>query len=143
MDPEIVTLISSGATTLLGLMVTDAWGKAKGAALKVFGRDNLEGSALDRDLEATRSRLTLALESGDVAEQEDLEAEWRSRIRRAVESDNANIDSLQKFVENYKQWVDNSSHTAANITMRAEAHDKGGFTNKVRVLSTTARIRAL
>ena len=125
MDAEIVTLINSGATTLLGLMVTDAWGRTKRAAAELFGRGAGEGAEIAADLEETRSRLKEARESNDVTIEADLAAEWRSRLRRAVEKDDSTIEALRRFILENESILPDSGNRSESITMHAHARDSG------------------
>jgi len=101
-DAEIAALISSGATTLIGLMATDAWTRAKGAASSLFAKSSpQEREQIEVELDQTRAQLLEARESGDVELETELESEWRSRLRRAVSADSELIAELDDFVREY------------------------------------------
>lgn len=125
MDAEIVTLINSGATTLLGLMVTDAWGRTKRAAAELFGGGAGADTGVAADLEETRAQLRKARESNDSAAEADLAAEWRSRLRRAVESDDSTAEALRRFVLENESILKENANRSESITMHAHAQDGG------------------
>ncbi|MFF3622196.1 hypothetical protein [Streptomyces sp. NPDC002467] len=76
MDAELVALASSGATTLVGLMVTDGWAQARARFARLFGREQPRAEA---ELEESRAELIAASDSG--AAREETERVWRDRIR--------------------------------------------------------------
>lgn len=78
MDAELAALASTGATTLVALMVTDAWSGARTRVAHLLAR-NGEGreDALEVELEQARERLALAAPPGQDAS---IEAEWQARF---------------------------------------------------------------
>ncbi|MCX4602796.1 hypothetical protein OG402_20230 [Streptomyces anulatus] len=78
MDAELAALASTGATTLVALMVTDAWSGARTRVARLLAR-NGEGreDALEAELEQARERLALTAASGQDGS---IEAEWRARF---------------------------------------------------------------
>lgn len=123
MDAEIIALINSGATTLLGLMVTDAWSRTKKvtASLLTRGQDNMAN--VESDLEDSRTRLQAAIEAGDSEVEAELTAEWRSRLRRAVENDDTVIESLREFVSQNGNLVADYADRVSRISLTANARD--------------------
>lgn len=75
MDAELVALASSGATTLVGLMVTDGWTQARARFARLFGRVQDDTEA---DLEESRAHLIAA--GGSAASRAEVERVWRDRI---------------------------------------------------------------
>jgi hypothetical protein len=121
MDAELIALVNSGATTLLGLMVTDAWGRSKRAIASLVGAGGEVDRALESDLEDTRVRLLAAIDEGDLAAEADLAAEWRSRLRRAVENDSLAVDALERFVEQNKAAESSYNNQTDRMIMKARA----------------------
>ncbi|MFJ9109750.1 hypothetical protein [Streptomyces sp. NPDC102283] len=77
MDAELA-LASTGATTLVALMVTDAWSGARTRVARLLAR-NGEGreDALEAEWEQARERLALSAAPGQDAS---IEAEWQARF---------------------------------------------------------------
>jgi hypothetical protein len=124
MDAEVVTLINSGATTLLGLMVTDAWGRAKRGAVALFGgSDKGDPLPIASDLEESCVRLRAALDAGDVEAQTELATEWRSRLRRAVQNGDLALNSLREFVDENSGVLEKYNVRVGEMSIHAEARD--------------------
>ncbi|MFJ4097774.1 hypothetical protein ACIPYS_39955 [Kitasatospora sp. NPDC089913] len=84
MEAEIAQLVTTGATTVVGLMATEAWTQLRSrlAGLLGRGRDAEEVSA---ELEEIRVEVVRA--DGDAELVGDQAAELRNRIRRALRQD--------------------------------------------------------
>ncbi|MFD3796776.1 hypothetical protein ACFVAM_03350 [Streptomyces californicus] len=80
MDPELTTLAQSAGVTLVGLMATDAWERARDGVVALWQRARPErADAVAAEL--THARDDLAADSGVG---EELAAEWQGRIRRLL-----------------------------------------------------------
>nr|WP_055504975.1 hypothetical protein [Nonomuraea pusilla] len=101
MDAESTALLQTGATTLVTLMVTDAWSQFRTRLATMFGRrggrDVVEAAA--QDLEESRAHLLAARQAGDLQAAQDIEAEWRSRLRRLLADDPATAAELRAVVD--------------------------------------------
>jgi hypothetical protein len=101
-EAELAALASSGATTLVGLMATDAWTQVRDRVAALFGR---AGDAGDADAAAEELRhsqedlLTARAEGDEAAVAEDIEAVWRSRLRRVLRADPAAADELRRLLD--------------------------------------------
>ncbi|MEU9131415.1 hypothetical protein AB0D08_25465 [Kitasatospora sp. NPDC048540] len=82
MEAEIVALATSGASTLVGLMVTELWTEARGRFASLFGR---RSEAVGEELEEVRRELLCADDQAAAAV--GAEAEWEARLRRALAAD--------------------------------------------------------
>ncbi|MFJ3787517.1 hypothetical protein [Kitasatospora sp. NPDC090091] len=103
MEGEIVQqVMASGATTVVGLMATDAWTqvRARLAALFARGRGAEEVSA---ELEEIRVEVMRA--DHDAGLVEDSTAEVRGRIRRLVRQDPAAAAELQEILDEFKHHL--------------------------------------
>ncbi|WP_069816062.1 hypothetical protein [Streptomyces sp. TP-A0874] len=103
MNPETLTLLQNGATTLVGLMVTDAWKQVRQRAARMLGgREGDAGfeSALSR-LDESRTEVLVARAEGDTQGLADIEGEWRRRLRRLLASNPAVAEELRSIVEEY------------------------------------------
>ncbi|AEW94541.1 MULTISPECIES: hypothetical protein [Streptomycetaceae] len=94
MDAELATL---AASTLVGLMVTDAWGQAKKRVAGFFARGG-DTTAAEEELDTSRAELMAAEEDADEATAADIQAEWRLRLRRALQADPAAADELRRLL---------------------------------------------
>lgn len=81
MEAELAALAASGATTLIGLMATEAWTQARDRVAGFFSRGREE------ELDLSRAELVAAREAGDDQAVADVEAEWRTRLRRRLQAD--------------------------------------------------------
>ncbi|WP_055478766.1 hypothetical protein [Sphaerimonospora mesophila] len=82
MEPELMALASSGAATLVGLMVSDSWERVKEVVARMLARRGGVQSAL-RDLDASRAGLLAGDESSVIG----VESEWRARLCHLIETD--------------------------------------------------------
>ncbi len=98
MEAELAALVSSGATTIVGLMATDLWAGTRERIGRLFARGG-DPAAVGAELEASRSDLVAARESGDEAMVADMETEWRSRLRRVLQADPAAAADLRALLE--------------------------------------------
>ncbi|WP_328332885.1 ATP-binding protein [Streptomyces sp. NBC_00455] len=100
MEAELAALASSGATALVGLMVSESWDRAKLRLARFFaqhGRPGPEG-ATDEDLQSARDELRSARQADDTGAAADIEAEWRQRLRRALREDPAAARELRSLL---------------------------------------------
>ncbi|WUT47381.1 hypothetical protein OG929_35975 [Streptomyces pseudovenezuelae] len=86
MEAELAALATSGATTLVGLMVSDTWVQARDRLVRIFARGDDEDSAAE-ELRLSRRELMAARDAADDDAVADIEAGWRIRLRRALEAD--------------------------------------------------------
>ncbi|MBT2232304.1 hypothetical protein [Nonomuraea sp. NEAU-A123] len=96
MEAELMALAVSGASTLITLMISDAWAQTKDRLAAVLGRAGDEEDVL-RELEASRAVLVNALSGGDGAGAAVVEGEWRARLLRLLQSDSSWVGELQKL----------------------------------------------
>ncbi|WP_224310115.1 hypothetical protein [Streptomyces olivaceus] len=86
MEAELAALAASGATTLVGLMVSETWEQARHRLSRFFARDGDE-NAVAAELRSSRSDMVAARDGADAEAVADIEAAWRARLRRALLSD--------------------------------------------------------
>jgi plasmid stabilization system protein ParE len=89
MSAELTALAATGASTLVGLMVTDGWARAKGRLAAFLARRGGPGEAeaVERELAEAAGELVAAREAEDRPLAEDIEAGWRLRLRRLLRED--------------------------------------------------------
>ncbi|MET8562267.1 hypothetical protein ABZV75_17325 [Streptomyces flaveolus] len=85
MEAELAALAASGATTLVGLMVSETWSQARERVARFFARGADEG-AVDEELRLSEQELVAARAAGDELAVADIEAGWRLRLRRALQA---------------------------------------------------------
>lgn len=75
---ELAALAASGATSLVGLMVSDSWNHARERVGRFFARDRKHEDAA-AELDRARHRL-IAAQGGDESAMRDISAEWQSYL---------------------------------------------------------------
>ncbi|WP_434588500.1 hypothetical protein [Streptomyces sp. A5-4] len=70
-------------------MVTDSWSQVRGRVAAFFSRGGaaVDEETVEGELELSRGELAAAREAGDEQTVSDVEAEWRTRLRRALQAD--------------------------------------------------------
>ncbi|MEV0265016.1 hypothetical protein AB0I49_27255 [Streptomyces sp. NPDC050617] len=116
MEAELAALAASGATTVVGLMASDAWAQAKQRLARFFARGGDE-SSVDDELELSRDELTAARDEADQETAGDVEAGWRLRLRRVLQADPAAADELRALL--------------AELDPAADGRGTGSVTNTV------------
>jgi hypothetical protein len=98
-EAELTALAVSGATTVVGLMATEAWTQVRGRLSRFLVRDGGDTGAVDAELEESRAELTAALADADEDTAADIEAEWRTRLRRTLRANPEAADELRTFLD--------------------------------------------
>jgi uncharacterized protein involved in exopolysaccharide biosynthesis len=126
MEAEIAALASSGATTLVGLMVSDSWAQAKARVVKLFGHRSAEqAEAISAELGLAQVELMSAAGRADESTAADLEAEWRSRFRRLLASDPQAVADLKQLLKELSPEGDQGRTSIHEIKMSAKATGEG------------------
>lgn len=100
MEAELVALAAAGATAFVQQMATDSWAEARDRMVSFFLRHRGgEEGVIEAELEASREDLTAALESGDEQITLDVEAEWRTRLRRTLQANPAAASELRALLD--------------------------------------------
>ncbi|WP_328496994.1 hypothetical protein OHS59_32960 [Streptomyces sp. NBC_00414] len=86
MEPELAALAAAGATALVQQMVTDGWGNVRDRVVVFFSRGRDE-AAVEGELEESRTDLVAARDAGDEDAAADVQASWRTRLRRTLRND--------------------------------------------------------
>ncbi|MFB8243053.1 hypothetical protein ACFC58_41600 [Kitasatospora purpeofusca] len=84
MEAEIAQLVTTGATTVVGLMATEAWTQARSRLAALFGRGR-DAEEVSAELEEIRVEVVRA--DGDAELVGDQAAELRNRLRRLLRQD--------------------------------------------------------
>ncbi len=99
MEAELVALATAGATALVQQMLTDTWILARGRAVGFFSRGTADPEAVGADLDAARAELVDAQQSADEGTAADIQAEWRSRMRRTLRVDPQDTAELRELLD--------------------------------------------
>lgn len=124
LDPEIAALAGSAGSTVVGLMATDAWERAREGLVALWRRAVPErADSVDSELAATRAELLAARVAHDARTEDELRAEWQGRLRRLLAAEPTVADDLRRLLEE----VAPECHPAAatGIELRASASGHG------------------
>ncbi|MGJ5896887.1 hypothetical protein DF268_18795 [Streptomyces sp. V2] len=98
MEAELVALAGTGATTIVGLMATEAWDQVRQRVVRLFARGGDGGAdAMDGELTASRTALVAAPEE----ETADVTASVRMRLRRLLAENPEAAEELRLLVEEF------------------------------------------
>ena len=101
MEAELTALAASGATTVVGLMATDGWNAVRSRVTALLRRGRGTQDDADRvesELERERDEVTAARDGVDLTAVSDLEAVWRTRLRRLLHEDPAAAAALRDLI---------------------------------------------
>ncbi|NUK15697.1 hypothetical protein [Streptomyces lunaelactis] len=100
MEAELMALAAAGATAVVQQMATDSWGHARDRIVSFFsGHAGTAEELIEGQLETSRGELTAAMESGDEQTVSDVQAEWRTRLRRTLLADPAAASELRAVLD--------------------------------------------
>jgi hypothetical protein len=122
MDDALATLATSGAQAIVTLMVTDAWQKTKGLAIRIFSHKSpREAETIAQELEASRNKiLTLDSASSDEIMRHEIDR-WEAHLRLTLLEDDVTAALIEELIEVAKGQHSIGSATAGDISMRAKA----------------------
>ncbi|MFE5679200.1 hypothetical protein ACFQ7B_12325 [Streptomyces erythrochromogenes] len=118
MDPEMAVLASTAGTTLVALLTTEAWQRARdGVALLWRRADPERADAISAELDVTRSDLLAAQAGGDLESPSELSVEWQGRLRRLLAAHPEETEALRTLL------TELAPHAPAetSVTQRATA----------------------
>ncbi|MEK8172992.1 glycosyltransferase [Streptomyces sp. M19] len=112
-----------GATALVGLMVSDAWAQARQRLGRFLGRgDEDEARSADLELQRSREELVAAGQAGDDQATADVEAGWRTRLRRVLREDPAAAEELRALLDELSPRPGDGSGTVTNTISGGVQH---------------------
>ncbi|MFD7517506.1 NB-ARC domain-containing protein [Streptomyces niveus] len=102
MEAELAALAASGATALVGAMVTESWEQARARVAQFFARrrqsrnpgEDEEGAALDEG----RAQLVAARDADDESAAADVETDWRRRLGQLLEEEPEAAQELRQLL---------------------------------------------
>ncbi|MEV7581907.1 hypothetical protein [Streptomyces erythrochromogenes] len=110
---ELASLAASGAATLVGLMVSETWAQARDRVALFFARGG-DGTSAQEELSLSRQELIASRESGDELAAADIEAGWRTRLRRALQDDPEAAEELRLMLSELTAGPDIGSTVAVH-----------------------------
>lgn len=100
MDTELVALASTGASTLVALLATDAWEQARSAIGALWRRVSpAHAAAVEAQLATTHEMLVAARERGDEQAARILAGEWQNRLSEVLAVDPQVADELRRVLD--------------------------------------------
>jgi hypothetical protein len=128
-NPELASLASTAATTVVQLLTTDGWERLKSALGPLWGKSRPGREAtLDAQLDDSRAEVIAA---GDDAEQvrAELTAEWQGRLRRLLAADPVLAAELRRVLDEELSPVlrdlQGANPDRPDIRMRADVSGHG------------------
>ncbi|MBQ1088544.1 hypothetical protein [Streptomyces sp. B93] len=113
MEPELATLVGAGATTMVGLMVTETWEQARHRLVRLFTRGG-DDPTTAAELEESRTALLAAPDDADLTA--DTTALLRLRLRRLLTENPDTVDELRCLVEEFTDPTPATGHVRNTIT---------------------------
>jgi hypothetical protein len=120
-DPELMALTSTAATTVVKLLATAAWERATGAVGGLWRRVHPErAETVQAELEDSRAEVLAARRVEDEQAEQALVGEWQGRLRRLVAADPPLADKLRRVVTELRSALaDAEAPQGTTITMQA------------------------
>ncbi|MEW2293180.1 NB-ARC domain-containing protein [Streptomyces sp. NPDC006743] len=113
MEAELAALAASGATTLVGLMVSESWERAKSGLAAFFGRRGARRSGTaENDLGAARAELERARAAGDTSAQAAVQARLRQHLEAVFRQDAGAAEELARLLS---ELAPEASHTFVHL----------------------------
>ncbi|MFF7155356.1 hypothetical protein [Streptomyces sp. NPDC008139] len=101
MEAELARLATSGATTVVALMASDAWNAMRSRIVALVRRGSATQEEADRaeaEMDSERLEATAVRDSGDPTVVADLEAVWRVRLRQLLREDPSASVALRELI---------------------------------------------
>jgi hypothetical protein len=128
MDPELVALAGTAATTVVTLLATDGWEKAKQAIGTLWRRARPERAEWIEDaVSGSREDLLVARDRGDDTVERELIAQWDSQIRRLLAADPDAAVLLAELVERELKPALAATTAPQSITTTVQASAQHGM----------------
>jgi hypothetical protein len=127
MDAELTSVISTAATTLVQLLATDSWERAKSAVGSLWQRVHPDhAAAVEAELADSRDAVLAARSAGDEQAERDVEIEWRGRLRHLVAVDPFIATAISSLLEDLRAVLSASEQVPTeHIQMHARASGHG------------------
>ncbi|MGW3571540.1 hypothetical protein ACWDSL_48000 [Streptomyces sp. NPDC000941] len=130
MEPQLADLARTAGSTVVTLMATDAWQRARERIVALWRRaqpDRADG--IDGELETTHDDLLAARDADDSENEEtrrELGEEWAGRMRRFLVAHPEVVEELRRILDELSPALPgNDQAMNTTIHMRAEASGSG------------------
>ncbi|MGW2051600.1 hypothetical protein ACWCPF_41645 [Streptomyces sp. NPDC001858] len=117
-----MTLIGTGATTMVGLMATDAWEGAKQRMTRFLARGRETDTVVAELTECRTSLIAVAGTTDEETFAADLTASLRLQLRRLLEREPGAAEELRRLVDEFAQTVPSSPGTVHNSITGGTQH---------------------
>lgn len=130
MSPEVVALLQGAAATLVNLMATDAWARARERFARVLSRGagDCDEAVLER-LDTDQREVVTARAEEDTDTLTSIEFKWRAALRRSLEADPASADELRFLVKEFDAPQAQGSSNVASGSFRNSPVQGSGVQN--------------
>lgn len=118
MEAELAALAASGATALVGLIVSEAYERAKSGLTRFFGRRAADEAA-EEELQAVREELGRARAAGDAGAQAHVQARLRQRLEGMFQEDPGAAEELAQLLS---ELAPDASRTFVNLVSGGVNH---------------------
>ncbi|MGA4841854.1 ATP-binding protein [Streptomyces sp. G45] len=104
MEAELAMLAASGATTLVGLMVSESWTQARERLTRFLTRRRA-GEGAEDELQASSEELGRARAAGEEGAAAEVEAQWRRRLLDVLQEDQGAAAELRELLAELEPLV--------------------------------------
>ncbi len=118
MEAELAALAASGATALVGLIVSDVFERAKSGLTRLFGR-RASDEAAEGELQEAREELDRARAAGDAVAQADVHARLQQRLEELFRDDPGAAEELARMLS---ELAPDASRTFVNLVSGGVNH---------------------
>jgi class 3 adenylate cyclase len=99
-DPELIALASTGATTIVALLATDAWGQAKSGLVSLWQHTHPDDARnIERELTEARTALLAARAAGDGQAAQVMISDWRDRLTSMLAAEPGLGSDLRRLLQ--------------------------------------------
>ncbi len=100
MDAEITSLAQSAGATLVTLMATEAWERARDGVVRLWCRFQPDRAAsFTAELDSSNADALIAAGAGDEETFAELRAQWQGRVRRLLVARPEASDALRRLLD--------------------------------------------
>ncbi|GAA3900925.1 hypothetical protein [Streptomyces lannensis] len=122
MDPEMAVLAGTAGTTLVTLLTTEVWQRARDGIASLWRRAEPErAEAISAELDMTRRDLLAAQAGGDLESRSELGAEWQGRMRRLLAAHPEETEALRALLNELAPYAPADSSVTQHATASGHA----------------------
>ncbi|MFI2200668.1 hypothetical protein ACH47Z_07780 [Streptomyces sp. NPDC020192] len=122
MDPETAVLAGTAGTTLVTLLTTEVWQRARDGIASLWRRaEPGRAEAISAELDVTRGDLLAAQAGGDLESRSELGTEWQGRIRRLLAAHPEETEALRALLNELAPYTPADSSVTQHATASGHA----------------------